>query len=591
VVGSGDARRGLGAAGVLAEVGGFARLSALVRRERRAAERSLHLDSGDLFQGSLTFDRFGGEPEVLAFEALGVDAQALGNHELDHGARPVVESYLTLARFPLLAANYLEEGEGIGGVVEPFVVLDAAGLRVGVLGVANAGSVSALRERPNQLGVALLEAAGAVQAAIDALRPLADVVIAVTHLGLSADQALVEATSGLDLVLGGHQHIVLDEPVWASDCGGAGLFAGTIEDAWGRRRACTPRGVAIVHSGAYAKFLGKIRLVLDDQPSSLAGSYDPLDRHEVTGLSFEVLPVSADVPEDPALAALLEAYRPVGLDALALDDVLGFAPVPVERNGVTGGDSPLGNLVAEASRRFAETELAVIGASSLRHDLPPGLLDAETLTRVLPFDDPIVRVAISGAALRRAFERAAHAATARDCRTQLHVAGMLVRWACPCAGEGCAALYPAESDIACASDADCAPLAGACGANARCFLPLISGASYALATTAYLAAGGSGLFEPIPGSSAGGEGVLAAVREGVRQAPPCARTTEARACDSGCTRAYAERLRAECEQSGLGDACALAAEVCERAEQLCAHLPCIDQTLAPRDGRIRFEAP
>ncbi|HEY3494177.1 MAG TPA: 5'-nucleotidase C-terminal domain-containing protein, partial [Polyangiaceae bacterium] len=417
VVGAADARRGLGESGELAEVGGFARLGTLSRRERAAAHRLLHLDSGDLFQGSLAFERFGPEPALLAFGALGVDAQALGNHELDHGAEPVESGYGTLAAFPLLAANYAGEGgKGVRSVVEPFVLLEAEGLRVGVIGVGNARSVALLRERPSELGVVALEAAAAVQGAIDALRTRADVIVALTHLGLDADEALVRATSGLDVVLGGHQHIVLDEPAWVSDCGGES-GEGRVRDAWGRERLCTPRRVAIVHSGAYGKFLGKLTLELTDDPAG-GPEYDPLDRHEIAALRFELLPARADTAEDGAVAALLEPYRPSELETSGASSVLGFAPEPVERNGVTGGDSPLGNFAAEAVRRLAQAEIAVIGASSLRHDLPPGFLDAETLARVLPFDDALVRVRLPGTMLQRAFEHAARSASARDCRTQ-----------------------------------------------------------------------------------------------------------------------------------------------------------------------------
>jgi 5'-nucleotidase / UDP-sugar diphosphatase len=582
-----DARLGLGRAGELARVGGFARLATLARRERAAAPRLLHLDSGDLFQGSLAFERFGGEPEILAFDALGVDAQALGNHELDHGAEPIRERYGRLATFPLLAANYLSEGPaGVGAEIEPFVVLDAAGLRVGVIGVGNVGSVAHLHERPNALGVVALEDAGAVQGAIDALRPLSDVIVAVTHLGLGGDDALVAATSGLDVVLGGHQHIVLDEPSWVADCAGA-----RVRDAWGRERACAPRAVPIVHSGAYTKFLGKLTLALDDRPAALGTTHDPLDRHELTGLRFEPLPVHADIAEDPALVALLEPYRAAGFAGLALPEWLGFAERPLERNGATGGDSPLGNLAAEAVRRLAGAELAVLGSSSLRHDLPPGLIDAEVLARVLPFDDVVVRAQLSGAALERAFERAARSAANRECRSQVQVAGLLVRFTCPCPSGGrCAALYPTETAQPCTVDADCAALGGACSTAGRCFAPVVTEASYAVATTDYLAGGGSGLFEPISsGSVRTGGDVAFAVREALRHVPACAPKTDDAACDAGCARAAAARLAAERDGAGFGPGDE--ADLCARARGACAYLPCLDASAAPRDARVRFEAP
>ena len=231
------------------------------------APRSLVLDSGDAFQGSLAFDTWAGEPELLALAALGVQAQALGNHELDRGAENLRERYRELATFPLLGANYLDDSAaGVAELVSPFVVLDARGLRVGVIGVANVHSVPALRERPNELGVLARDAAGAVQGAVDALRPIVDVVVVLTHLGLDGDRALVRETSGIDVVLGGHQHVALDEPLEAMDCGGSG--EGTILDAWGRERRCTARRVLVAHSGAYAKYLGKLALTLDDRPGA-----------------------------------------------------------------------------------------------------------------------------------------------------------------------------------------------------------------------------------------------------------------------------------------------------------------------------------
>jgi 5'-nucleotidase len=110
----------------------------------------------------------------------------------------------------------------------------------------------------------------------------------------------------------------------------------------------------------------------------------------------------------------------------------------VDRYGATSGDSPLGNLVAEAAREAALSDLSLVGASSLRHDLPPGLHDEETLTRVLPFEDPVVAARISGRALIAALDRAARSASSRDCRTQVHVAGARLRFRCPCATDACA---------------------------------------------------------------------------------------------------------------------------------------------------------
>jgi 5'-nucleotidase len=569
-IGSADARRGLGPAYGVAEVGGFARLATLMREERARSERTLHLDSGDVFQGSLAFQRHGGEAELLAFDALGVDAQALGNHELDHGAALVAQRYAELATFPLLAANYVSAPSattemsarpgGLPGVIEPFALLHAGELRVGVIGVGNVRSVGALQERPNPLGVAALPVAEAVQAAVDLLRPLVDVVVALTHVGLDEDERWLRETSGVDVVLGGHQHLTLDEPRWVGDCAG-----GRVTDAWGRERPCAQRRVPIVHSGAYGKYVGRLALAL--APATVTGR-DPLDGMEVTGVSFELLPVHAGLAEDAAVAQLLERFGRDFADTMRAGAVEGFAPAPIERIGVTNGDSPLGNYAADAMRAAAEADIAVLGASSLRHDFPAGLIDAETRVRVLPFDDPIVRVTLPGAVLLQMFERSARAASARSCRTPVHVAGAVVRFLCPCEGASCAQVL----------------IAG---------VPPDPVQGYVVATTRYLAGGGSGLLEPIaPGlQQPVADGLSEVVAEALRQEAGCAPAAGA-GCKTGCPAAFLERGRMACEGSGLGEACPRPVLACERAEAECRRLPCLNAAAgAVRDGRIRFEAP
>jgi 5'-nucleotidase len=591
LIGPSDSRRGLGASASVVEVGGFARLATLVRHERARSARLLHLDAGDLFQGSLTFERFAGEPEVLAFDALGVDAQALGNHELDRGGELLDERYRTLARFPLLAANYVADGAGdLSALIEPFVVLDAAGLRVGVIGVGNTSTVALLKERPNELGELAEDAAGAVQRALDVLRPVVDFVVVLTHLGLDADERLVRATSGIDVVLGGHQHLTLDEPDWVEDCGGGG--ANVVRDGWGRERRCVPRRVPIVHSGAYAKYLGRLGLELDDVPARLSETYDPLDHYEIVALDFTLVPVRADTPEDPGVAELLEPYRPASGDSLAALDVLADAPEPLERYGATGGDSPLGNVAAEAARSAAEADIAIIGASSLRHDLPAGAIDLETLVHVVPFEDPVVRTELTGAALASTFERAARSAAARACRTPVHVAGAVVRFRCPCAAASCVRIFAPKTAVPCVSDDDCAALEGACSArdaeSGTCFAALDPDSVVRVATTEYLASGGGGVFAPVgPLERVGAaDGLWAAIAEFVRGGAPCEKTSD---CTHGCPADLLRRADAlGVENGGL----ALGADgttLCARAVAACRYVPCLDS--AQRDGRIRFEAP
>jgi 5'-nucleotidase len=310
----------------------------------------------------------------------------------------------------------------------------------------------------------------------------------------------------------------------------------------------------VIHSGAYGKFVGRASLALDARGPHA----DPLDGYELSSLRFELLPVHDAIPADPAVAALLEPYAAAQPAAsVAGATLVAFAPAAVERFGPTGGDSPLGNLAATAARRAALAELALLGASSLRHDLPPGPVDDELVVRVLPFEDPLVRGRVPGAVLLSAAQQAARSATARDCRTQVHIAGAVARFTCPCSSDRCARLWVHATGQSCRSDAECAAFDGACDAAAGegglCRAPVLPAESYELATTEYLAGGGSGLLPELRASAwvRVSDTLASAVLEHLR---------DARACSL----AVSQGVELPCVDAGAG---------------------------AARDGRIRLEAP
>jgi 5'-nucleotidase len=345
--------------------------------------------------------------------------------------------------------------------------------------------------------------------------------------------------------------------------------------------------VPIVHSGAYGKYLGRLALSLDDDPARLGATYDPLDAHEVTGARFDLLPVHAGLAEDARVSELLEPYRSNVLERFGASDVLAFAPALVPRVGATGGDSPLGNFAAGAVRRAAAADLAVIGSSSLRRDIVSGAIDADALERSFPFDDPVLRVRVTGEKILGAFESSARSAASRDCRSPVQIDGALVRLTCPCESPPCAGVFVEETEICCENDSDCSALSGACGPSlggvARCFLPLVPDRTYELATTAYLADGGSGLFERIRevDRTPVAEGLRDVSSEALGGSEPCFFASGD--CSVGCPAGLLEHEEAE-EVSTVGG--------CERAERLCAVLPCLDERAgAVRDGRLRIERP
>jgi len=457
-IGGLDAARGLGPAGEIVEVGGFARVARVVGEIRAGARHSLYLDSGDLVEGTAAFTEFGGEPELRAFSALGLGAAALGNHDLSLGAEAFASRQRQFANFPVLASNFADNGSELASVLSASVVLDAQGLRVGVIGVANPTSPNGLARDDNPYGIELVATASAVQSEIDRLRPEVDLLVALSHLGLEGDQRLISGTTGLDVVLGGHQHLALDAALERTDCGAALQV----------ERGCRARRVVLVHSGALGRYVGELDLQLAPAPASDASSAsDDSAALVVTSAVHSLIPVSAEVEDERTLAELLEPYRE-RLNAAGFETPLGFALGAVERYAPNGGDSALGDLIADALRAQSGADFALLNASGLRADLPPGELSRAAFVAALPFADTLTVLTLSGAQLRALFNQQARVASERECQTPIQISGLTLAFKCSAvASSALAHLASSGREL-----------------DARTM--------YRLVTTSYLADGGSG---------------------------------------------------------------------------------------------------
>ncbi|MFT3776153.1 MAG: 5'-nucleotidase C-terminal domain-containing protein [Minicystis sp.] len=490
-----DAGLGLGSAGSIVNVGGAARVSHIIGRERARADRVLHLDGGDCFQGAPIFNFFAGEAEVRVESAMGTDAMIVANHEFDRGAQNLGLQLQRWAAFPVLAANYALEDPSLpgasplGSIIKPYTVFDVKGLKVAVIGMGNLSSLTSIFDRPNRLGITPLNTTEVAQFYVDLVRPSVDVVVLVTHLGLEVDERMIETTTGIDVVLGGHNHIVLQPPKRVQDCSaysetakdgtvknfilldgpdaGEGALGCTSDDECGEngychdtgpdnprvckiKRYCTPRDVVLAHSGAFAKYVGRLDLVLSNDKADLRKDYDPLNGFEVLTSSFELFPVTENVPEDPIVSSLLEPYHQ-GLDSLAnLDLLVGYALDGSKRNSTSGGDSPLGNLISTAMwlRLGIQTDFSLTNSTGIRADLVPGPVTVEQMYNIFPFDNSITKMQLSGVEVQDLFDFVARRSSGRGCVSQVQIAG--ARIVIDCTKED------TYTPPKCQSDADCA---------------------------------------------------------------------------------------------------------------------------------------
>lgn len=199
--------------------GGAARRAGLIQKVRAEEKNVLLLDAGDIFQGTPYFNYYGGELDFKLMSMMGYDVATMGNHDFDNGIEGFY-AQLPHAAFDFVSANYDFKNTLLDGVVKPYKVVVKDGIRVGIfgLGIMLSGLVD-----PRHYGETVY--LDPVEMAIETVRLLrqqekCDLVVCLSHLGYSygaensriSDLKLAEATSGIDLIIGGHTHTFLEKP-------------------------------------------------------------------------------------------------------------------------------------------------------------------------------------------------------------------------------------------------------------------------------------------------------------------------------------------------------------------------------------------
>ena len=199
-------------------LGGVARRATLIRKIRDRRPNNLLLDAGDTFQGTPFFNFYGGALDFRAMSMMGYDASTIGNHEFDNYVHGFVE-VAPKATFPFVISNYSFEGApDMGQFCRPYLIKEIDGVRIGLFGLGVAFASLVLPQLHE--GVADHDAIEAAAFQVRQLREehQCDMVICLSHLGFEyetdqvSDKDVANAVDGIDLIIGGHTHTLLEEP-------------------------------------------------------------------------------------------------------------------------------------------------------------------------------------------------------------------------------------------------------------------------------------------------------------------------------------------------------------------------------------------
>lgn len=355
--------------------GGLARIATVfkqVRAERPGAV--LALDNGDTFHGTYVAVETQGEALVPLMNALEFDAMT-AHWEFAYGPEQFQKLAAELS-YPVLAINcYTGENDQL--VFAPSRILERAGLRIGIIGIAS-NIIDKSMPPSYSTGVRFTLGNVELPAHIEHLRSTekVDVVVVLSHLGFAQDVKLATEVAGIDVLISGHTHNRLYQPVWVGS---------------------TP----IIQSGCHGSFIGRLNLTVSNR--------------KVVDVRHELVCVDEEITPDPEMTRRVqEAVAP---HRKFLQQVIGHASSPLDR--ATSLEATMDNVLLDAMASAASMRLAF--SNGWRYGVPilPGPVTMEHLWNIVPTAPPISTIELTGEELRAMLEANLERTYAADAYCQM----------------------------------------------------------------------------------------------------------------------------------------------------------------------------
>lgn len=194
---------------VIAEIGGFSKLASVISALHKTEKNILTLHGGDVFQGTLFFTKYSGEPDAKILNYMNFDAAVLGNHEFDKGPE-TLNGYMKKINFPLITSNIeISNEKAIEKKIAPYIIKNFDGEKVAVIGLCLEEIPIVSNPGPN---IKFFEIIDNAQKQINILKKDGiNKIILLTHIGFEKDVLLAEKLTDVDVIVGGHTHTLLGD--------------------------------------------------------------------------------------------------------------------------------------------------------------------------------------------------------------------------------------------------------------------------------------------------------------------------------------------------------------------------------------------
>ncbi|HCD57866.1 MULTISPECIES: 5'-nucleotidase C-terminal domain-containing protein [Exiguobacterium] len=388
---------------------------------RAAGKPSLLLDAGDVFSGSLYFNKFLGQADLELMNYMKYDMMTFGNHEFDLGDTDnniALKNFVTAAKFPFITANVdFSKNELFNGLqkktitagpergkIYQGIIKEYKGQKIGFFGLTT-------EETADIASPGTVAFANYITSAKAAVKKLEDrgvnKIVALTHIGfddneaIDNDQLLARNVDGIDVIVGGHSHTKLEKPVVVDETVVPGKTEPTI----------------IAQAYQYGDFLGNLDLTFDY-------------KGKLTEYNGSLIDVSKAV-EDVRAAEILKPYADQIAELKNEEvgaNIVNALPNPRGEVSVRNSETALGNLITDGMLKKAkeyntDTVIAMQNGGGIRAAIDAGPLTVGEVLTTLPFGNTLATAKMTGEEIKNLLEISVGIAP-KENGGFLHVSGM-----------------------------------------------------------------------------------------------------------------------------------------------------------------------
>lgn len=348
-------------------IGGLSLLSAYINKVRAEEENVIYVIAGDMLQGSIIDSEYKGISTIEIMNYLAPDVVALGNHEFDYGL-PHLLFLEKMANFPIVNANlYIKQYNR--RLMRPYLIIKKAGFDILFTGIITDKVIDSIKQ-DKLIGsfVSLEEAGQEVGRICNAYKNEdIDLTILLTHIGYESDQALAKLLNpdwGVDMIIGGHSHTILEKPDQVNN-------------------------ILIAQAGVGTDQIGRFDIEVDDDTNSI--------------VSYKWRLVKIDkrlVKPDHNMTKFLNSFKnEVDAKYSAIVTKLARKHQHLKREVET----ELGNLFADAFNSAANADVVLVGSGSIRSTSLGPIVTKQDLLTCFPYDDSLSKFTVSGSDMIKIF--------------------------------------------------------------------------------------------------------------------------------------------------------------------------------------------